>query len=194
MKKYIFGGVAIGLIVAGIFYACKKNDTTGIDTESTVIEAGKHKDVYLGIVTIKFSQQGRGSGQNKYCVPAPGSCWLWFHNGIANDITMNNDVLMVNEMPTALVSTTNNTDENGSESSTIILDFKYQYNETAQLQELFTSDGWFVIEEDIIEGTDSPLLEIVGVADRGLQCTIPASSYPIIVYEEGIKVTLPVLY
>jgi hypothetical protein len=190
MKKYMFILVAVFSVVfvtSGIFYACQKE--SGAVTEVTKDSGIRIQKECIVIVQTASGYKGSGSGQDKTCAPANGTCWLWFRSELEPE---SDGWWIIGSCPTAIVT---KEDNDGSSSNLITLNYPYQYNDMSKLNELFLmTEGLLVIEEAIIEEGDSYLLEIINApATSFSSCRIPAGSYPISIDTDGIKVTLPVI-
>jgi hypothetical protein len=147
-----------------------KNDTTG-NQISNAKEAG-----YCFLCISGKGWKGQGSSPNKICVAAKNRCWIWFQEvEYFKGISLRCHNLAIAKY----------------DGEKITLNFKYENNDDTKLQELFNlRNNIFDVEEDIIEGKDSPLLDL---CKTSLSCQIPAGSYPITIDSEGIIIILPVI-
>jgi hypothetical protein len=180
--------LAVVLIAGGsIFYACNKVE----DLKETILqndETDNPAKAGIKVLTVEVSEKGlhgEGHGQNKECVLGPKRCWLWhwFSGPVRGPINSNFTIAVVE----------NNDVSSSSAKPVINLNFKYEYNNRTKLesQDMFDlENSLFVLEEDIVEEIDGDLLRFMGTNSS---CIIPAGTYPIIIYSDGIKVMLPII-
>jgi len=184
--KLLTALLAVVLVAGvGIFYACKKTEELK-ETPESIFKTGDNPTKGIKILIVEVSDKGykgEGHGQDKHCVPGNKRCWLWIWAPVPSNPNSNSIVAFVDDA-TAL----------NSANKHITLFFSYEeYNDSTKVksQDFFNFEkDMFILEEDIVEEKGSDLLEFFDISSS---CTIPAGSYPIYKFPEGIKVKLPVI-
>jgi len=183
MKKLIFGVTTALVVVAAtvVYYGCNKEEKTVVKSEITEDKA--IRKLTFGGEVSKKGYKGEGKGSEKTCVADSNHwCWLW------GSATMDPSSRAIKWSVTVEFGCISDGKDSGKGS--IILDAKYQNNTAEALEELFDlNEGLFVIEKDVVEEGGSYFSEMMGTT---LPCKIPAGIYSITIYDEGIKVSLPV--
>jgi hypothetical protein len=181
MTKYIKTIMLITFLIIlgiGVFHACKKEESMKMKKEENAelqTGNGAKAAVYCYLCISEKGWKGEGKRPNKSCVQDKGRCWIWFQETEECDC-------MKSKGNFAIVSI--------EDDDTITLDFKYEYNNKNAFGELFDLEkGVFIIEEDIIEDSNSILAIFLKASSSS---KIPAASYSITQHRDGIKVTLPV--
>lgn len=167
MKRLTLGLTATAIITLWVFTfsGCEKGDFVKQNTNNTnIIKAESSKTDSIYIVQIEKGARKEGSGANKRCNPANGSCWTWFSTESNPNATFS--IWIEFEMtlrPHVTLAVAHK--ENASSYSfpqNIVVEFPDSCNYASNINELFDLNGMvFTIEEDLVEEDDSPLMEML---------------------------------
>ena len=169
----------IGIATTAVFVGCKKDDNVVEQRKDALKKQKEHVKIY--IAQWDLDHAGEGKGKDKTCTAEGNLCVLWIrHNleeGMEGYIAVEYEGL---EKPTSIVS--DPAPENREFPKRILVEFPNEWNTNINLDNFLGGGNEFVVNEDIIEGEDSYLLEMLGIDDP---CVIKAGEYPMYMNGEG---------